>query len=59
MWLVERKMAYHVIWQAASSSNGNKFQVKHKMKGGCVQAEDLFKIIIFFKNIVKSSLENL
>ena len=29
------------------------------MKGGWVQAEDLYGIIIFFENIVKRTLENL
>ena len=28
------------------------------MKGGWVQAEDLYEIIIFFENIVKNTLES-
>ena len=28
------------------------------MKGGWVQAEDLYVVIIFFKSIVKGTLEN-
>ena len=37
-----------------------KFQVKHRMKGEWVQAEDLYMIIIFFlENIVKNTLETL
>ena len=35
-----------------------KFQVKHRMKGGWIQAEDLYVIIIFFESIVKNTLEN-
>ena len=35
-----------------------KFQVKRRMKGGWVQAEDLYVIIIFFESIVKKTLEN-
>ena len=35
-----------------------KFQVKRRMKGGWVKAEDLYVIIIFFESIVKSTLEN-
>ena len=35
-----------------------KLQVKRRMKGGWVQAEDLYGIIIVFENIVKRTLEN-
>ena len=35
-----------------------KVQVKRRMKGGWVQTEDLYVIIIFFESIVKNSLEN-
>ena len=35
-----------------------KFEVKRRMKGGWVKAEDLYMIIIFFENIVKNTLEN-
>jgi len=35
-----------------------KFQVKRRMKGGWVQAEDLYVIIIFFESIVKNTLES-
>ena len=58
MELGERKMAYHVSFgkQPLFPATETKLQVKHKMKGGWVQAEDLFKMIIFF--IVKNTLEN-
>ena len=48
-----------VVWQAASfPTMETKPQAKNRMKGGRVQAEDLYVIIIFFKNTVKHSQEN-
>ena len=41
------------------SNNRHKISSKRKMKGGWVQAEDLYVIIIFFENMVKRTLENL
>ena len=35
-----------------------KFQVKRRVKGGWLQAEDLYVIIIFFESIVKNTLKN-
>jgi len=40
------------------SSNGCQFPVKCRMKGGWIQAEALYGIIIFFENIVKRTMEN-
>ena len=57
-WGVET--AYHLSCgkQSLFPSTDTKFQVKCRMKGGWVQAEDLYVIIIFFENIVESILEN-
>ena len=54
------KTAYHLSCgkQPLFPTTETKFQVKRRMKGGWVQAEDLFVIIIFFENIVKNTLEN-
>ena len=48
-----------VMSQAASfPTTDTKFKVIRRMKGGWVQAEDLYRIIIFFEHIVKRTLEN-
>ena len=60
MRLFEVKTAYHFSCgkQPLFPTTDSKFQVKRRMKGGWVQVEDLYVIIIFFKNIVKRTLEN-
>ena len=54
------KTAYHLSCdkQPLFPTTDTKFQVKRRMKGGWVQAEDLYVIIIFFENVVKFTLEN-
>ena len=54
------KTAYHVSCgkQPLFPTTDTKFQVKCRMKGGWVQAEDLYGVIIFFEIIVKRTLEN-
>ena len=61
MRLLEVKTAYHLSCgkQPLFPTTDTKFQVKRRMKGGWVQAEDLYVIIIFFlENIVKNTQEN-
>ena len=43
--------------QPLFSTTNTQFQGNRRMKGGWVQAEDLYVIIIFFENIVKNTLE--
>ena len=54
------KTAYHLSCgkQPLFPTTDTKFQVKRRMKGGWVQAEYLYGIIIFFENVVKRTLEN-
>ena len=49
-----------VLWrQPLFPTTGTKFQVARRMKGGWVQAEDLYLIITFFlENIDKNTLES-
>ena len=51
-----------IICRVASSlffqQRTKKIQVKRRIHGGWIQAEDLYVIIIFFENIVKRTLEN-
>ena len=44
------KTMYHLLCckQPLFPTTGTKFQVKRRMKGGLVQVEDLYVIIIFF-----------
>ena len=60
MRLLGLKASYHLSCgkQPLFPTTDTKFQVKCRMKGGWVQAEDLYVIIIFCENIVKSTLEN-
>ena len=46
------KTAYHLSCgkQPLFPTTDTKFQVKRRMKGGWVQAEDLYVILIFFEN---------
>ena len=44
--------------QPLFTTTDTQFQRKRRKKGGWVQAEDLYVIIIFFENIVKNTLEN-
>ena len=47
------------MWKATSfPTTETKFQVRHRMECGWVQAEGLY-VIIIFKNIVENPLENL
>ena len=54
------KIAYHFLCykQPLFPTTNTKFQVKRRMKGGWVQAEDLYLIIAFFESIIKRVLEN-
>ena len=57
--LVGKNSISFVMWQAASfPSTNTQVQVKRRTKGGWVQTEDLYVIIIFCEKIVKLSLEN-
>ena len=50
------KTAYHLSCgkQPHFPTTETKFQVKRRMKGGWIQAEDLHVLIIFFESQVKS-----
>ena len=58
MRLLGVKAAYHFSCgkQPLFPTTETKFQVKHRMKGGWVQVEDLCAIITFFESIVKNPL---
>jgi len=60
MRLLGGKTVYHLSYgmQPLYPTTEKKFEVKCRMKGGCVQAEDLYVIIIFLEIIVKNPLEN-
>ena len=55
MRLLGVKAAYNL--QPLFPITDTKFQVKRRMKGGCVQAEDLYMIIMFLEIIDKNTLE--
>ena len=60
MRLLDVKTAYHLSYgkQPLFPTTDTKFQVKHRMKGGWVKTEGLYKLFIFFESIVKNTLDN-
>ena len=59
MSLLWGKTVYHLSCgnQPLFPTTDKKFQVKRRMKGGCVLSEDLYLIIIFVESIVKNTLK--
>ena len=60
MSLLVVKTAYHLSCgkQPLFPTTDTKVRVKRRMKGGWVQVEDQYVIIIFFGSIVKIPLED-
>ena len=58
MRLLGLKTSHHLSCgkQSLFPTKDTQFQVKCRMKGR--QTEDLYVIIIFYENIIKSTLEN-
>ena len=55
----KNRVSFVVWWWPLFPTTDTKFQVKRRINGGWVQAEDLYVIMIFFlENIVKNTLEN-
>ena len=54
----KNSISFVVCKQPLFPTAEGKFQVKRRMKGGWLRAEDLYVIIIFFESIVKKTLEN-
>ena len=61
MRLLGVKTVYHLLCGKPPHfpTTDTKFQAKRRMKGGWVQAVDLYVIIIFFESIVNNTMENL